>query len=73
MKKAHKAGRRFGVHQFLTSMTYNGGKWQMKKAHKAGRMSPYRRYNKREYIYSAEYQKWAAQFRPIKASQRRPA
>jgi hypothetical protein len=41
-----------------------------KDANAKRKMSPYKRYHKREYIYSPAYQKWAAQFRPTKASQR---
>jgi len=35
------------------------------------RQSPYRKYAKREYVYSPAYQSWAMQFRPMKASQKR--
>lgn len=32
-------------------------------------LSPYQKYGKREFVYSAAYQAWARKYRPIKASQ----
>ena len=44
-----------------------------KRRDRAFGRSPYERYGKTEYQYSADYQTWALQFRPRKYSQERSA